>query len=147
MRDSGYYLRKAFFTALDGQVTFNSNNVPVVDGKLETIPEDGIAIVFGDQSDKDKSNKSVFVQEVTFDLAVIDKRKSTAGKKDVEDVCDQVLDIIKPTVSSHGLTIDSPFVITSIKYLSGLAVSVLLDPATKQYIQVKRIQFIIRISQ
>jgi hypothetical protein len=146
MRDHGYKLRKAFFEALDGNVTFNANDVPVVDGKLETLPEDGLFIVFGDQVDNDKSNKSSFVTEVTFDLAVVDKRKSTGSKKDVEDVCDQILQIIKPTIQTHGLSIESPFSISNVKYLSGLAASVAMD-ALNQFIQVKRVQFIIRITQ
>jgi hypothetical protein len=145
MRDHGYALRKAFFQALNGQITFNSNNVPVVDGKLETLPEDGIYVVFGDQVENDRSNKQSFVHEVTFDLAVVDKRKSTAGKTDAENISDQILQIIKPTISTHGLTIDSPFVITNVRFISGLAVSVALD--TAQFIQVKRIQFIVRITQ
>jgi hypothetical protein len=145
MRDSGYKLRKAFFTALDGQLTINSNALPVVDGKLESLPADGVFVVFGDQSDEDKSNKGAFVVQTTFDLAVVDKRKATSSKKDVEDVCDQILQIIKPNIAGHGLTIESPFVITSLKYLSGLAVSV--EVALNEFIQVKRIQFIIRITQ
>lgn len=145
MRDSGYKLRKAFFSALDGQLTINTNVLPVVDGKLESLPADGVFVVFGDQSDQDKSNKGSFVVETTFDLAVVDKRKATSSKKDVEDVCDQILQIIKPSVSGHGLSIESPFVITTLKYLSGLAVGV--EVALNEFIQVKRIQFIIRITQ
>lgn len=146
MRDHGYALRKAFYAALNTVVEFNSNPVPVVDGKLETLPEDGVFIVFGDQTDTDKSNKQSYAVETIFDLAVVDKRKSTGSKKDVETVCDSILQIIKPTISSHGLTIDSPFNITSLKFLTGVTASVAMD-TLNQFIQVKRIQFIIRITQ
>jgi hypothetical protein len=146
MRDSGYQLRKAFFDALNGVVEFNSTAVPVVDGKLETLPTDGVFIVFGDQTDTDKSNKNSYAIETIFDLAVVDKRKSTGSKKDVEEVCDAVLQVIKPTLNTHGLTIASPFKITYVKFLTGLAASVAMSELN-QFIQVKRIQFIIRITQ
>lgn len=141
MRDYGYAIRKAYYTALTGTLT-----CPVVDGKLETLPEDGIFVVFGDQTESDKSNKHSFAHDVTLDVAVVDKRKATGSKKDVEDVSDQILQAIKPTPGSHGVTIDSPFVITNIKYVSGLTASVAIDSAN-QFIQVKRLQFTNRITQ
>jgi hypothetical protein len=79
-------------------------------------------------------------------VAIVDKRNSTGSKKDVEDVSDQILQIIKPAIGTIGVTIDAPFSITTIKYLSGLTASVALDSAN-QFIQVKRLQFTNRITQ
>jgi hypothetical protein len=145
MRDHGYKLRKAFFTALNTHVTLNTHAVPVVDGKLETIPEDRVSIVFGDQSDVDRSNKSAFVVQTTFDIAVVDKRKATSSRQDVDDVCDQILNIVKPTITSTGLSIESPFVISTLSFLTGLSLRVQVEQNV--FIQVKRIQFIIRVTQ
>src|SRR5688572_2724134 len=129
MRDAGYKLRKAYFTALAGLT------VPIVDGKLDTLPEEGLFVVFGDQTENDKTNKQAFAHEVTLDVAVVDKRKATGSKKDVEDISDAILQIVKPTAQTHGLTIESPFKLTSVKYISGLTASVALDSAN-QFIQV-----------
>lgn len=146
MRDHSYQLRKAMFEALDGNLTLNANPVPVVDGKLESLPAEGVFVVFGDQSDSDKSNKNAFVVSTSFDLAIVDKRMATSSRQDVDDVCDQVLQIIKPTTSTTGLSIADPFRITSLTYLSGLSTKVQTDQQN-QFIQVKRIQFLIRITQ
>jgi hypothetical protein len=141
MRDSGYAIREAYYNALTAVLT-----VPVVDGKIDTLPVDGIFVAFGDQTENDKTNKSAFTHEVTVDIAIVYKRKATGSKKDVEEVSDQILQIVKPTPQTHGITIDSPFNITSVRYLTGLTVSVALDSAN-QFIQVKRLQFINRITQ
>lgn len=141
MRDHGYAIRKAYYEALTAELT-----IPVVDGKLDTLPDDGVFVVFGDQTENDRSTKQSFVHDVTVDVAIVDKRKATGSKRDVEDVSDQILQIVKPEPGTYGITIDAPFHITNIKYLTGLTASVALDSAN-QFIQVKRLQFTNRITQ
>jgi hypothetical protein len=146
MKDTGTAIRKSYYDALNGNLTFNATDIPVVDGKVESIPADGVFVLFGDQSDSDRTNKKAFVHEVTLDVAIVDKRLSTGSKKDVEEISDQILGIIKPTAQTHGVTIAAPFKITWIKYESGTAAAVAMD-GSNQFIQVKRLQFTNRITQ
>ena len=153
MRDHSFALRTAMYQALNGQLTVaineegdRSDPIPVVDGKLESLPSDGVFVVFGDQVDNDKSNKNSFVMQTTFDVAIVDKRMATSSRQDVDDVCDQILQIVKPTISTTGLEIADPFRITSLTYLTGISTKAQTDQAN-QFIQVKRIQFLIRVTQ
>jgi hypothetical protein len=146
MRDHSTPLRKAYIEALTGNLTMNSVVLQVVDGRVKALPEQGMYVVFGDQVDSDKSNKSKWVFETSIDIAIVDKRKVSAGKKDSETIADQILQIIFPTDNTYGINIEDPFRITFIKYLSGTSQNVFVDTLNHP-VQVKRMQFINRVIQ
>jgi hypothetical protein len=140
MKDSGTALRTAYFNALSGL------GVPVVDGKVESLGSGEEYIVLSDQSDEDRSNKSVFVTETTVQIDIYTRKKSVSGKKVVEDISNDVMDIILPTPSTHGLTIASPFLITYVKIGTGRAQAV-KQVAANGFENIKTLQFKNRITQ
>lgn len=147
MRDHGTALRRAYIEAFKDQLSLDGVlKLPVVDGKVTDMPANGMFVVFGAQTENDKSNKDKWVFETSIDVAIVDKRKATAGKKDVEAIGDQMLQLIFPTVRTIGIDIETPFNISFIKYSSGVTEDVLIDTLNHP-VQVKRFQFINRITQ
>jgi hypothetical protein len=144
MKDAGTAIRKAFFEALNGVVTYETQDVPVVDGKLESDATEWI--VLGEQGETDRSNKSKFSGEYNIELVVVNKTVSVAGKKVVETIADDIMEIMQPTPSTHGLTIDSPFIITYVKY-EGSRAGTVSQNAAALFDNVKTLNYKIRITQ
>ena len=109
MVDIGQKLRKAYFTALDGSITYEGSAVPIVDEKLDVnITEHDIYVLMTSQNEVDTNNKSYFARECDIVLRVINRRKATGTKEAVENVSDQILTVLFPTKNTTGLTVDSP---------------------------------------
>lgn len=115
MRDSGTQLRRAYYTALNGNITIDGNDVPVYDGKVEDPKSDEVYILFMDQTDQDKSSKSHFAVETTITIDIKQRLKATVSREDIEDVANQILQIVKPTPKTIGLTLSSPFKVLIVK--------------------------------
>lgn len=145
MRDPGFYIRKAYKNALTGNVTNKGSAVPVVDEKLHENMRDDIYIMFSTQSEEDKPNKSYFASVVNLAVLIVNRKESAVQKSVVEDVSNQILQIIIPTITTHGLTIDSPFKISFVKRDSTNTGGAKLDDG--DFIIVKQINFRNRITQ
>jgi hypothetical protein len=144
MRDAGTAIRKAIYSALNTVIEYNSADVPVVDGKLESTATE--YIILGDQTEVNKPNKTSVAHEATIEIVVINKTKGVGGKKVVETIADDILETILPTGNTHGLTIDSPFKITYVRYEDGRAGSV-SKAVTELFDNIKTLNFRIRITQ
>lgn len=115
MKDSGTKLRAAYHTALNGNLSVSATNVPVYYGKVESAIDEPIYVLIEEASNQDKSSKSHFATETTLAINIIQKQPSAVSMEDVEDVADQILEIVKPTPKTLGVTIASPFKILFIK--------------------------------
>jgi hypothetical protein len=142
MRESGTEIRKSFYNAVSA-LTY-----PVFDGKTEglTVGTDNLWVILGEQSESNRSSKSTYATEASIELVIVNREAGVAGRKVVEEVADEILTAIIPTVSTHGLTISSPFKITFVKYEDGRAGNV-SQIAASQYDNVKTLNFRIRITQ
>jgi hypothetical protein len=142
MRESGTEIRKSFYNAI------NALEYPVFDGKTEglTIGTDNLWVVLGEQGESNKSNKSSYATEASIEIVIVNREAGVAGRKVVEEVADEILTAILPTVTTHGLTINSPFKITFVKYDDGRAGTV-TQMAAAQFDNVKTLNFRIRITQ
>lgn len=113
MIDIGQKLRKAYFSALSGNITFSGKTVPVVDEKLEvSIADNDLYILFTTQNETDNNNKSYFARECDLVMTIVNQRKATNTKEAVENVSSQILTILFPTKASIGLSVDSPLKLT-----------------------------------
>ncbi len=144
MIDHGTKVRKAFFQALDGNLTYDSIQVPVTDSKIEENVL--LYVVISGQNDDNKSNKSRFAYEVNVTVDIVNRRKASGKSIPVEEVSSLILAIIKPTPATHGLVIDAPLSITFCRF-EGSQQQDLIDDATNDFIHVKRLNFRIRITQ
>ena len=113
MIDIGQKLRKAYFTALDGNLTWDGAAVPVVDEKLDVqITDQDVYVIMTAQNEVDANNKSYWARECDIEMRIINRRKATNTKEVVEDASNQVLTILFPTKNTVGISIDSPLSLT-----------------------------------
>lgn len=119
MIDPGQVVRKAFYDALNNQVDNPenlANKVPVVDEKLDlNISEHDLYILIGNQSDSPGGVKNVWASEIDLTLTVVNRRKATNSKTLVENILTQVYQILFPTRTDFGITINSPFRLSYVK--------------------------------
>lgn len=146
MQDYGTEVRKAYYNALDGNITYNALPVPVVDEKLDETTENDVYVLLGEQSENDRSNKTYFAADVNLNIYIIQRTEATVTKEAVENISNQISTIIKPTVRSHGLTIASPFKIVLVKLDRGSTQPVRKDVG-EQFLVNKSLIFLNHISQ
>lgn len=146
MRDAGTAIRKAFFNALGGEVEIEGSKIPFVDEKVdEEITEHDLYVAMSTQRDEYRGNKSYFASEIIISLVILQRSNATVKKSDVESVSNQIMQIVIPSVGSHGLTIESPFRITYLKKDNSQTEAARLEDGT--YVIAKQLNFRIRITQ
>lgn len=119
MNDAGQAVRKGFFSALNNQVTIEGSPIPIVDEKLDlNITEHDLYMLIGGQVSTAVNTKSTWGKEVDLNITVVNRRKATNSKTIIENIADQVLQILFPTRTTFGLTIEAPFKLSYVKYVS-----------------------------
>lgn len=119
MNDAGQAVRKGFYTALNGNITIEGAPIPIVDEKLDLdITEHDLYMLIGGQQANAANTKSTWAKEVDLNITVVNRRKSTNSKTIIENIADQMLRVLFPTKTSFGLTVDVPFKLSYVKYVS-----------------------------
>lgn len=119
MNDAGQAVRKIFFSALNNQVTIEGSPIPIVDEKLDlNITEHDLYMLIGGQASTSVNTKSTWGKEVDLNITVVNRRKATNSKTIIENIADQVLQILFPTRTTFGLTVEAPFKLSYVKYVS-----------------------------
>lgn len=104
----------AYFSALDGQITFKGSPVPVVDEKLATGLNNTMYVVISSQTSIDESSFSHLEHETTILIDICHKTQDVANKKGVNEVAQQIFDIVRPTVTTTGIVAQSGVQITNV---------------------------------
>lgn len=94
MRDCFDILITKYYAALNGNITYNSANVPIYDRvpKNTTFPY----IIFQSYTGVDESNKSNYMKEVTVTVQVVTGFDlEQGGKEESDNIADQILQIIR----------------------------------------------------
>jgi hypothetical protein len=122
MNDAGQEVRKGFYDALKDAIAIPGdpvNKVPIVDEKLDlNITENDLYMLIGGQAINAANTKSTWGKEVDLNITVVNRRKATNSKTTIEDIADQILQILFPTRTTFGLSVDGPFNLTYVKYIS-----------------------------
>lgn len=122
MNDAGKVVRKGFYDALNSQLEHPDNGattIPVVDEKLDVnITEHDLYVLIGGQAASPADNKSHWVREVDLNITIVNRRKATNSKVIIENISDQMLEIIFPTRTTFGISIEQPFLLSYVKYQS-----------------------------
>lgn len=101
MKNPAPYLRRTLFALLNGNVTYDSNVIPVYENDEDH--DDALQIVIGEYSDADMSNKDNFQARGSQVLEVV-SFQTTGAKKVVDAVGELVMDEIHPTTKSDTLS-------------------------------------------
>lgn len=94
MNDPKTLLQTAYFTLLNGNLTYNSVNVPVYD----RVPDNAVYphVVLGHYTSTDDSDKSSFGENMTVTLHVVDRYINSSGsRKAINSVTGQIKQIIR----------------------------------------------------
>jgi hypothetical protein len=99
MKIPSSYIRKTIFALLNNNVSYESQTVPVYESQAEP---GGRAIVIGEYSDADTSNKHGFGADATQVIEVV-AVQSTAIREHVDAIGELVNNLIKPTTQTFAL--------------------------------------------
>lgn len=122
MNDSGQVVRKAFFNALNDQISNPENSstkIPIVDEKLDlNITEADLYLLIGGQVSTAGNNKQVWADEVDLNITIVNRRKATNSKTTIETIAGDVLQVLFPTRTTFGINIETPFKLSFVKKVS-----------------------------
>lgn len=89
-------IRTGFFGALDGNITFDGNQVPVYD--VFAVPEDVSFpyILLSSQTSAQRGAKTCKTYDATILVDIVTGSTDPQGRSDSEDIAEQVDDIMNP---------------------------------------------------
>lgn len=122
MNDVGEAARKGFYNALNNVIAIPGdpvNKVPIVDEKLDlNITENDLYMLIGGQQETATNTKTTWGNEVDLSITIVNRRKATNSKTTIENIADQMLQILFPTRTTFGLSVDAPLRLSYTKYMN-----------------------------
>lgn len=104
MLDINKLVRYAFGQSLNGSLTYNGSNVPVVDDVLTVDSNEMIYVILSSQTAVETSNFNKFAHDCTITLDIVHKTYYGVTKDGVDSVAQQIFTILQPDTTSNGLT-------------------------------------------
>ena len=128
MKDTKKILRQAIYTALSGNVTYNSVAVPVYDEKAPSTNTADNYIILSTQQETDiENNDSAWITTSGIDIEVYNKTFNSASKDTVDDIYEDILEIILPSTQTIGITVPAGFEFQNAKRETANTQSVVLS--------------------
>ena len=106
MKDPSEKIREAIYTALNGNLSYNAQNVDVFsdpaddDLSAKRTNDFYVYVLIGDQTMEDVSSKDKFHTDNTFIIDIVTGFKGYGSKAVVNDISSQVLQILTPSRAS-----------------------------------------------
>lgn len=117
MRNSYLYILRSFYAALNGNVTVDSDTIPVYSSLPSNMVEDYIYL--GEHTSNDWGGGDMFGREETLTIQILSRENPDyPDKTRVNQIADQVLQILKPSFRTEmvldnfdmvGLHLDNQF--------------------------------------
>lgn len=142
MTEPGKYIRKAFFQALNGQLTYDGV-VPVYDSFSD---EDNGAhqVMLTNQTTSNQDDKCSFAWDCTLVIDIVTRTKGSGNKSIADNISEQITAILQPTRKTTGLSIDSTFQLLNLQLQS---VRYLEDEMPSRFMVRKLLTYSFRIVQ
>lgn len=115
MKDTQKILRHAVFNALNGNLTYDGNNVPVYDEKKPDNVTAKFFVLLSTQQEVDENTHDTFITLSTIDLEIIHKTGSGVTKDAIDNVSELLLQILLPTPVTFGIEGNADFQMTDIR--------------------------------
>lgn len=112
-KDAERVFRKAVFNALDGNVVYQGDTIPVYDEFASDLAPE-LFIVLGNQYADDRRNFAKFVTGCVIIIDVVHTQNRAMTKDVVDDVAEIVKGLLMPAVTGNGLTLDAGFSSTNL---------------------------------
>lgn len=103
MKNPAPHIRRALFTVLNGNVSYDSSNVPVYENEGLTVP---LQILIREYSDSDRSTKNNFGANASQTIEIVSEQNDST-RKTVDEVGELVMDLIKPDTRTNENLSDS----------------------------------------
>lgn len=102
MRDTGLPLRTAYYSALNGNITINGRVVPVYDGAPSNAVYPYILLSTQDSSEGIGCRNATATEDTILIDIVTGFQGNSGGKKQGDQIADQVLQIVHPDLELSG---------------------------------------------
>lgn len=96
-------LRTAYYSLLNGALTYNTVNVPVVDDVLRLNDPAQVYVLLSNQSGSDSSTFQTFDSEETMTLDIVFKAGVRANKQVVDNIAGQIMALLLPAPGFNNL--------------------------------------------
>lgn len=121
MRDTTEILSNAVYRALNGNISYEGNSVPVFDEKKKVGNRDNIYILFSTQQEMPPDDvQSYFMVDSFLDIEIVHKTQSEVTKTILSRVANSVLEILFPAPNTIGITAPSGFQIPLFEYAGSI---------------------------
>jgi len=97
MHDVQQQVRTAYYQLLNGNLTSNSNPVPIGDELRKFLDTENIYVILSSQSGVNDSNFRYFGSTEDIVIDIVFKAASRANKQVLDDVANQILNLVFPT--------------------------------------------------
>ena len=100
-------IRTAYYQSLNGNLSYNSINVPITDSIIPQGASDSpVYCVFDRQTAVLNKDGGFYIQSwnTTIDILIISKQGFSVSKEIVDSISEQIEEIIIPSASTNGLT-------------------------------------------
>ena len=114
MRDVATPLRAAYETALQGNITVSAAVVPVYYGKVPSSSNANFFILIPEINATQKKVMRTFIADARVHIDIIQRIATDVSAEQVESATDQILQIIKPTPNTKGISVSSPFILIKV---------------------------------
>ena len=135
MKDPIKFIKSAYYTALDGAITYNGSTIPVYDEEADETGGD-YYIVISTIVDADLPNKGKFMNEVEVLIDVVSQNNWRVDlvKQIVDAITAKILDRIIPSIGNTNLIENADFQIIDVRKGSSQHVPI-LDTGTKKIVR------------
>lgn len=117
MKDAKTALRTAYYSALNGQITFGGYPLKVYDKKAEDDAGSSYIIIGEDTMVSDNTFSS-FRSMTTINIDIVLKRHDRVSSHELGAIANSLLNIIIPTPSTNGLPVQTGFQFTNVRVAS-----------------------------
>lgn len=121
MKDCSNNIRVQYLSILNGNISYNGQNVPVYgDDTFQTVPQN--YVIIGDITESATNNNQQFVTEADVVIDIFSEQYMTRDNSIVDNIANQILTLLIPTTGIKDIG-DSDFQIfakarTSSRYLA-----------------------------
>lgn len=135
MKDPIKFIKSAYFTALDGLITYNGSTIPVYDEEADETGGD-YYIIISTIVDADLPNKGKFMNDVEVLIDVVSQNNFRVDlvKQIVDAITAKILNRIIPSIGTTNLTENADFQIVDVRKSASQHVPI-LDTGTKKIVR------------
>jgi hypothetical protein len=135
MKDPIKFIKDAYFTALNGAITYNGSTIPVYDEEADETGGD-YYILISTITDADLPNKGKFMNDVEVLIDVVSQNNFRVDlvKTIVDSITTKILNVIIPSIGNTSLLGNADFQIVDVRKAASQHIPI-IDTGTKKIVR------------